>query len=526
MRVGGAAPARSGVIARRRRLEQLADELEARRAELAEVSETVDRQRAERAAATAQRDQAQQRVASHGERLGLLRADIGRFEVRLQEAEARRARAAEEAAELGVQVAEENQRLAECEARQRAAEQARDALTGERDDLLSERTRLEKAVSECRERRDAVRAELASRQLEQQRLHTRRTSLAEAARRLGQQRAAIEARQRDLQAGLLREREPETGEREQLAEQLAARAAIEEELRAARVELETCEAALAESERARDAAEQAVSDARARLSEHELASREVQVRRDGLLEQLREQDSDPEQVAANLPADATDAAWAEQLERIGQRIQRLGAINLAAIDEFEAASERKVYLDSQSADLEAALETLEGAIRRIDRETRSRFRETFDAVNGKFRELFPRVFGGGDAYLELTGEDVLDAGVALMARPPGKRNSHIHLLSGGEKALTAMALVFAIFHLNPSPVCMLDEVDAPLDDVNVGRYAQLIKDMSSEVQFVFITHNKLSMEMADQLCGVTMAEPGVSRLVTVDIEEAAALAAV
>ena len=250
------------------------------------------------------------------------------------------------------------------------------------------------------------------------------------------------------------------------------------------------------------------------------------MRRDGLLEQLREQDSDPEQVAANLPADATDAAWAEQLERIGQRIQRLGAINLAAIDEFEAASERKVYLDSQSADLEAALETLEGAIRRIDRETRSRFRETFDAVNGKFRELFPRVFGGGDAYLELTGEDVLDAGVALMARPPGKRNSHIHLLSGGEKALTAMALVFAIFHLNPSPVCMLDEVDAPLDDVNVGRYAQLIKDMSSEVQFVFITHNKLSMEMADQLCGVTMAEPGVSRLVTVDIEEAAALAAV
>ena len=214
------------------------------------------------------------------------------------------------------------------------------------------------------------------------------------------------------------------------------------------------------------------------------------------------------------------------MERIGARISRLGAINLAAIEEFKSQSERKNYLDAQHDDLMQALETLENAIRKIDRETRTRFKETFDKVSAGLSELFPKVFGGGHAYLELTGEDLLDTGVAIMARPPGKKNSTIHLLSGGEKALTAIALVFSIFQLNPAPFCMLDEVDAPLDDANVGRYARMVKEMSARVQFIYITHNKIAMEMADQLLGVTMHEPGCSRLVTVDVEEAAALAAV
>ena len=206
-----------------------------------------------------------------------------------------------------------------------------------------------------------------------------------------------------------------------------------------------------------------------------------------------------DEVREGLAEDAEEARWVELLERTDRRIQRLGPINLAAIEEFEAQSERKVYLDKQNEDLEQALETLLGAIRRIDRETRARFKETFETVNRQLGELFPKVFGGGHAYLELTGEDLLDTGVSLMARPPGKRNASVHLLSGGEKAMTAVALIFAIFHLNPSPVCMLDEVDAPLDDVNVMRFAELIKDMSTEVQFVVITHNKLTMEMADHL---------------------------
>ena len=175
--------------------------------------------------------------------------------------------------------------------------------------------------------------------------------------------------------------------------------------------------------------------------------------------------------------------------------------------------------------IERALTTLQNAIKKIDQETRARFKETFDKVNAGLQALFPRVFGGGHAYLDMTGEDLLDTGVAIMARPPGKRNSTIHLLSGGEKAMTAIALVFSIFQLNPSPFCMLDEVDAPLDDANVGRYANLVKEMSKSVQFIFITHNKITMEMANQLLGVTMHEPGVSRIVAVDIEEAAELAA-
>jgi chromosome segregation protein len=250
------------------------------------------------------------------------------------------------------------------------------------------------------------------------------------------------------------------------------------------------------------------------------------VKRASLMEQLQATGLTLEEAREALPEDASEAVWTEQLERIGNRIARLGPINLAAIDEYQTASERKQYLDQQHADLVEALETLGNAIKRIDRETRTRFKETFDAVNGRLGELFAKVFGGGHAYLELTGEDLLDTGVTLMARPPGKRNASIHLLSGGEKAMTAIALIFSIFQLNPSPVCLLDEVDAPLDDSNVVRFASLIREMSEGVQFVVITHNKLTMEMADNLMGVTMHEPGVSRLVSVDVEEAAQMAAV
>ena len=227
---------------------------------------------------------------------------------------------------------------------------------------------------------------------------------------------------------------------------------------------------------------------------------------------------------ATLPEEADLAEWEQALERIGNRIQRLGPINLAAIDEYKIESERKEYLDAQDSELQEALETLENAIRKIDRETRTRFKETFDLINSSLQELFPKLFGGGHAYLELTGDDLLDTGVTIMARPPGKKNTTVHLLSGGEKALTAIALVFSIFHLNPAPFCMLDEVDAPLDDANVGRYARMVEEMSAKVQFIYISHNKIAMEMANQLMGVTMHEAGVSRLVSVDVNQAVELA--
>ncbi len=213
-----------------------------------------------------------------------------------------------------------------------------------------------------------------------------------------------------------------------------------------------------------------------------------------------------------------------RLARIQTRIERLGPINLVALDEYQKELERKAELDHQYVELTEALETLEGAIRTIDRETRSLFRNTFDAINQSFGQVFPQLFGGGEAWLMLTDEDLLSTGVAIMARPPGKRNSSIYLLSGGEKALTALSLVFAIFQLNPAPFCLLDEVDAPLDDANVGRYADAVAKMSKSVQFIYITHNKIAMERAEQLMGVTMSEPGVSRLVSVDIERAVELA--
>jgi len=198
----------------------------------------------------------------------------------------------------------------------------------------------------------------------------------------------------------------------------------------------------------------------------------------------------------------------------------LGPVNLAALEELASSRERKGYLDEQSADLATAIGTLEDAIRRIDRETREQLQETYETVNRHFGTLFPELFGGGEARLILTGEEILDAGIQIMAQPPGKRNSTIHLLSGGEKALTAIALVFALFQLNPAPFCMLDEVDAPLDDSNTVRFCEMVKRMSRNTQFVFITHNKITMEMAQQLIGVTMQEQGVSRVVAVDIEEA------
>ena len=233
---------------------------------------------------------------------------------------------------------------------------------------------------------------------------------------------------------------------------------------------------------------------------------------------------DVEALFAELPEEIEAGQWQKDLEDLEQKIRRLEPVNLAAIQEYEEQSQRKVYLDAQLTDLSTALETLEGAIRKIDRETRQRFKDTFDRVNAGVQELFPRLFGGGQAYLELTGDDLLSTGVSIMARPPGKRVTSISLLSGGEKAMTAVALVFSIFRLNPAPFCLLDEVDAPLDEANVGRFSAMVTEMSQNVQFIFVTHNKATMEAATQLCGVTMREPGVSRLVQVDLAEAAKLA--
>ncbi len=231
----------------------------------------------------------------------------------------------------------------------------------------------------------------------------------------------------------------------------------------------------------------------------------------------------PQAILEALDEGADEAIWTQRLAELAQRISRLGAINLAAIDEHKELVERKTYLDAQHADLEEALATLDAAILRIDGETRTRFKDTFDKASQGLGTRFPKLFGGGQAYLQLSDNDLLTAGVSVMAQPPGKRNSTIQLLSGGEKALCAVALVFALFDLNPAPFCLLDEVDAPLDDANVGRFSELVKEIAEQVQMLVVTHNKVTMEVVQQLVGVTMNEPGVSRLVTVDMDEAVAM---
>jgi chromosome segregation protein len=310
-----------------------------------------------------------------------------------------------------------------------------------------------------------------------------------------------------------------------LDEALQKRVQVEQELAGARSAVETAEGRMRTLDQRRVDAEGAVEVARAGLEDVRMAAQELKVRRETLLEQFKATQFELATVYQGMAPEADVPTWETNLAEVAGKIERLGQVNLAAIDEFKEQSERKEYLDRQFKDLTDALETLEAAIRKIDRETRARFQDTFDRINAGLKERFPRLFGGGHAYLELTGEDILNAGVSIMARPPGKRNSTINQLSGGEKALTAVALVFSIFELNPAPFCLLDEVDAPLDDNNVGRFCDTVKDMSSRVQFIFITHNKTTMELASQLIGVTMNEPGVSRLVAVDVDEAVRMAA-
>ena len=334
----------------------------------------------------------------------------------------------------------------------------------------------------------------------------------------------MQERRAQLQDSFKQDEDPTLELKEQLASQLEVRLTAEKALADSRRAVEAVEHQMREVELRRNALEQDIQEQRSVLEQQRLAAQDVETRNKTIVEQISEHGFNLESLLETLPEEADISEWEQTLERIGNRIQRLGPINLAAIDEFKIESERKDYLDTQNAELQEALDTLENAIRKIDKETRTRFKETFDLINSSLQELFPKLFGGGHAYLELTGDDLLDTGVTIMARPPGKKNTTVHLLSGGEKAMTAIALVFSIFHLNPAPFCMLDEVDAPLDDANVGRYAKMVEEMSAKVQFIYISHNKIAMEMANQLMGVTMHEAGVSRLVSVDVNQAVELA--
>ncbi len=354
---------------------------------------------------------------------------------------------------------------------------------------------------------------------------SRRASYEQAIKRNDIQVAQLETRIKELEVNLSENKAPINEIQEKIEVCLKDKIHAEKNLSDARTNVQTIENNMRESEQNRHKYEQDLETLRSDLEKARLGVNSCQVRIETVEEKLSADEQNVQVLLETMEAAANQEDWSNQLETLERKIQRLGPINLAAIDEYTQNSERKEYLDSQHKDLIDALSTLENAIHKIDKETRTRFKETFDELNTNIKDMFPKLFGGGHAYLELTGDDLLQTGVAIMARPPGKKNSNIHLLSGGEKALTAVALVFAIFKLNPAPFCILDEVDAPLDDTNVGRFSELVKSMSDEVQFIFITHNKITMEIANQLLGVTMHEAGVSRLVSVDMDEAVEMAA-
>ncbi len=523
LRVRRASEAESGVLARGQELQRLEGEREEREATLAALDEQLSTQREQQRIQEDNREQLRRRLQDEARQQSELKAQLSAAKAKVEQLTLRRTRLDEELTELAEQRAMEQETLGESRLQLQDALDSMALDTEQRELLLAQRDSL-------RERLDRVRQEARQHKDHANQLAVRLGSLRaqhdstrQALERLEMQSERLTEKREQLSLNLEEGAAPLEELRMKLEELLEKRMVVDEEMRTAKNALEDADRELREAEKRRNQAEQQSALLRGQLEQQRLEWQTLTVRRKALQEQLHEDGYDLDGVLATLTPEANEKAAEEELERIAARIQRLGAINLAAIDEYQQQSERKRYLDAQDADLVEALDTLESVIRKIDKETRNRFKETFDQINSGIQALFPKVFGGGSAYLELTGEDLLDTGVTIMARPPGKKNSTIHLLSGGEKALTALALVFAIFKLNPAPFCMLDEVDAPLDDANVGRYARLVKEMSQTVQFIYITHNKIAMEMADQLMGVTMHEPGCSRLVAVDVEEAMAL---
>ncbi|OYV29569.1 MAG: chromosome segregation protein SMC [Thiomonas sp. 20-64-9] len=423
--------------------------------------------------------------------------DLGDIDAQQGELQAQQAESEARFEELDARLADQQQLQADLETEVMAAQQA----------LADARAQQRQLESQAAESGYAVRS------LQQKRADLQREAQM-AVEQIARQTSAREAAQAEL--ARLSEQGAQTGLQSALAEQQSAQAV----LGARRSEADDIAQQLRKQEEARLTLDRDLDPLRQRITELQLKEQEFRLQAEQFAQQLAEAQADIEAVRASLPTDAQAPALAREHERLQRDIAALGAVNLAALDELGQARERKQFLDAQIEDLQTAITTLEDAIRKIDAETRDMLATTFEQINDHFGRMFPLLFGGGNARLIITGEEILDAGVQVMAQPPGKKNSSIHLLSGGEKALVAIALVFAIFQLNPAPFCLLDEVDAPLDDANTERYARLVKDMSTSTQFLFISHNKIAMEMADQLIGVTMQEQGVSRTVAVEMDAA------
>ena len=524
VRVSRQGAAKQGALLREREIVALREQIEGLQEREAELERQLGAFREQLLAAEQQREEAQRALyqahRSASELAGQVQSQRGRLEsarTRIERIEAELAQLLEALDNSREQAGEARVRLEDAVSSMGDLETTRQALEAERRQLTEAR---DLARDAARNVRDSMHALALT--LESQRAQI--ASLSQSLERMSTQRGQLDSRLGELHSQLDQGDTPVQALEAEHQNTLAERVRVDRVLAEARAQLDGIDAELRTLEQTRHQRDEQALAQRERISQRKLDQQALVLSAEQLQAAVEKAGFVLEDVVNALPEDARIGEWEQAVQQIDARMRRLEPVNLAAIHEYGEASQRSEYLESQHVDLTTALETLEEAIRKIDRETRGRFKDTFDRVNAGVQALYPRLFGGGHAYLELTGEDLLDTGVAIMARPPGKRVSSISLLSGGEKAMTAVALVFAIFQLNPAPFCLLDEVDAPLDEANVGRLANMVKEMSEKVQFLFVSHNKATMEAAHQLSGVTMREPGVSRLVSVDLEEAARLA--
>jgi len=515
----------AGLLARAQEIENLEKQLRAQTMISDESRSALVRAEAAYADA-AQRLAAVRREAAESQsRAHELQVETLRLTQLADQARVRSAQIAADLAEVDAQLADLQERRVTAEGRFEELDMQL-ADTQERHAQLDERVMgAERKLSECREQQRSLERQSQEAVFSMRSLDARRAELSRAIETAAQQAASVgaEAQRAHEELARLNDAAAQGG----LQNALSVKLEREQALGAKRSEYDDLTAKLRASDERRLQLERELDPLRQRITEFQLKEQAARLGFEQYTQLLTDAQADLELVAKSI-ADGNVRLGGMQgeIDRLNRDIAALGAVNLAALDELAAASERKNFLDAQTADLTEAMTTLEDAIKKIDGETRELLSGTFNAVNEHFGRMFPELFGGGNARLVITGEEILDSGVQVIAQPPGKKNQTIHLLSGGEKALTAIALVFAIFQLNPAPFCLLDEVDAPLDDANTERYAKLVSSMSKGTQFLFISHNKIAMEMAEQLIGVTMQEQGVSRIVAVDMDAAISMAEV
>jgi chromosome segregation protein len=512
-----------GMLARQQEIENITKQLRAQQMLADEAKSRSVRAEAALSQATQRLQEIRQRVTTLTQTVHGLQIDVMKQSEVQERFNQRSSQIVADLAEIAAQEAEQQQVKAESEAK---FEQLDAELAGIQEkheegqtDYLAKEQQLNDARQRVRELERAAQEAEFSEKSHRSKIEELKRNIATALEQAAQLFANMQQGHLELES--LDDQTAQAG----LQSLLEKRSEQERALADARHELDQLSQKLRQHEEARMQAERNLQPQRDRIMELQLKEQAARLNQEQYAQQLAEVQADEAALAGKLNGDVKPSYLQGEVTRLTNAIAALGAVNLAALEELAQASERKNFLDAQNADLTEAINTLQDAIHKIDKETRDLLQDTFDKVNRHFGELFPILFGGGNAKLMMTGEEILDSGVQVMAQPPGKKNATIHLLSGGEKALTATALVFSMFQLNPAPFCLLDEVDAPLDDANTERFCNMVKRMSSHTQFLFISHNKIAMEMAQQLIGVTMQEQGVSRIVAVDMESAASFAA-